>query len=162
MGPLQYPRHHGTDNQKAGETMKIVIAGSCKHAPYDILIVPNPLDPDLYVKHHERAFKEACKVFHPKIDEADEVWVYAPNGIGKHTQHDIDYAHKQGKTVRVLVTLHPRTNDDRIQVLNIYARTFKAIQRYMLLRGNKHLAVVCKDMAQVCADLADTLEVMDP
>lgn len=84
---------------------KIVIVGSCKHAPYVIIQAPNPFDPELYDKDHEKAYEEACKIYYPKIDEADEVWIYAPNGIGEHTQRDIDYAKKQGKTILILMTL---------------------------------------------------------
>lgn len=82
---------------------KVVILGSCRHEPYVILRMPNKLDSKLYESNHEKAFGEACKTFYPAIDEADEVWVYAPDGIGKHTSRDIDYAKSKGKIVRLLV-----------------------------------------------------------
>ena len=83
---------------------KIVIVGSCKYAPYEILITPNPLDKELYIKDHKKAYEEACKVFYPKIDECDEVWIYTPDGIiGEHTKKDIRYANKKGKIVKILI-----------------------------------------------------------
>jgi hypothetical protein len=82
---------------------KIVVIGSCKYSPYEILIVPNTLDTKLYVEDHEKAYEEACKKFYPAIDKADEVWVYVPNGIiGEHTQRDIDYAQSKRKTIRII------------------------------------------------------------
>lgn len=81
---------------------KIVILGSCKYEPYEILIMPNKLDAELYEKDHERAYEEACKKFFPAIDEADEVWVYAPDGMGIHTTQDYSYARMEGKTIRFL------------------------------------------------------------
>jgi len=64
--------------------------------------MPNKLDAELYEKDHEKAYSEATKVFYPAIDEADEVWVYAPNGIGEHTKRDIQYAQERGKLIRFL------------------------------------------------------------
>ena len=87
---------------------KIVVIGSCKYEPYVVLIVPNKLNPKLYEKNHEKAFEEASKVFQPKIEECDEVWVYAPDGIGKHTLTDLIYAQRLGKKVRVLVDLEQK------------------------------------------------------
>jgi len=81
---------------------KIVIVGSCKHAPYEIIQVPNHFDKKLYNKDQEKSYEEACKIYYPKIDEADEVWIYAPNRIGEHTQRDIEYAKSKGKKIRIL------------------------------------------------------------
>ena len=82
---------------------KIVILGSCKHEPYEILFVPNKLDPELYEKDHELAYLEASKVIYPAIAEADEVWVYSPGGaIGKHTLRDIKYADSLRKKIRII------------------------------------------------------------
>lgn len=78
---------------------KIVILGSCRYAPYEILAVPNPI-PNAW--NTERGYEMASRVFYPAIDEADEVWIYAPDGIGEHTRRDIEYALKQGKTVRLI------------------------------------------------------------
>ncbi len=80
---------------------KIVILGPCKHAPYEILLTPNPFDKKLYVEDHEKAYGEACKRFYPAIEQADFILVYAPNGIGEHTQKDIDYAKSKGKHIVV-------------------------------------------------------------
>jgi len=83
--------------------VKIVILGSCKHAPYELIQAPNPLDLDLYVTDHEKAYREACKIYYPKIKEADIVLVYAPNGvIGKHTWRDLTFAIKQNKHVTII------------------------------------------------------------
>lgn len=80
---------------------KIVILGSCKHEPYEILAMPNRLNPKLYEKDHEKAYEEACKTFYPAIDECDEVWIYVPNGnIGEHTMRDLLYAMEKRKTIR--------------------------------------------------------------
>lgn len=79
---------------------KIVILGSCKHEPYEILAMPNKLNPKLYESDHEKAYEESCKVFHPAIDKADFVIVYAPKGnIGEHTGRDMRYAEEQRKPI---------------------------------------------------------------
>lgn len=52
-----------------------------------------------------KGYKIASKKFYPAIDKADEVWVYAPDGVGEHTQRDIDYAKSKGKTIKILNTL---------------------------------------------------------
>jgi hypothetical protein len=64
--------------------------------------MPNKFDPKLYKENHEKAYLEACKKVFPLIDSCDEVWVYAPDGIGEHTRRDIQYARKQGKTVKFI------------------------------------------------------------
>jgi hypothetical protein len=81
--------------------MKIVIVGSCRFEPYDILAVPNKI-PNAW--NTEIGYEIACKKFHPAIDACDEVWIYAPNGIGEHTLRDIRYAHKKGKKIKILVS----------------------------------------------------------
>ena len=79
---------------------KIVILGSCKYEPYEILMTPNPFDRELYVKDHEKAYEEATKRFYPAIEKADCILVYCPDGnIGKHTMKDIEYAQKLGKDI---------------------------------------------------------------
>jgi hypothetical protein len=85
---------------------KIVIIGSCRFAPYRVLIAPNPWNKEvkeLLKNNHEEAARLAEKKFHPAIDKTDEVWIYSPDGIGIHTMRDLNYAIKQGKKVRVLV-----------------------------------------------------------
>ena len=90
-------------NKFVGEIMpKIVILGSCKHEPYEILAAPNKLNPKLYKKDHEKAYEEACKVFYPAIEQADLVIVYAPNGLGEHTIKDMLFALKKGKKVVIV------------------------------------------------------------
>lgn len=75
---------------------KIVILGSCKHEPYEVLAVPDKI-PNAW--NTEKGYELASKKFYPAIDKADIVFVYAPKGIGEHTQRDIDYALSKGKWV---------------------------------------------------------------
>jgi hypothetical protein len=77
---------------------KIVILGSCRHEPYEVLAVPNKING---AWNTDRGCKLASKIFHPAIEKADLVFVYAPDGIGEHTQRDIDHAKKHGKTLVV-------------------------------------------------------------
>jgi len=79
---------------------KIVVLGSCRFEPYEVLAMPNKLDPVLYANDHEKAYDKACEKFYPAMDEADVILVYNPDGkIGEHTQRDIDYALARGKKV---------------------------------------------------------------
>lgn len=75
---------------------KIVILGSCKYEPYEILAVPNKI-PNAW--NTEKGYKLASKKFYPAMKKADIIIAYVPNGIGEHTQKDIDFAHKIGKLV---------------------------------------------------------------
>lgn len=90
---------------------KVVIVGSCKYAPYNIIQAPNPFDWKLYKEDHEKAYEKACEIYYPKIRESDEVWIYAPNGIGEHTQRDIDYALSQNKKVLILSFYEGKRNE---------------------------------------------------
>lgn len=77
--------------------VKIVILGSCKHAPYEILVVPNKI-PGAW--NTDLGYEIATRKFYPAIEKADVVLVYTPDGhIGEHTQRDIDYATEKGKTI---------------------------------------------------------------
>jgi len=116
--------------------VKIVIIGSCKYAPYDILITPNPLNEELYNKDHERAYDEACKVFYPKIDEADEVWIYAPDGLGEHTLKDYEYARKMNKKVRFIAGEQYMSECPNCQSRNIHKPRVK-------VRGTKFECLSC-------------------
>jgi hypothetical protein len=87
---------------------KIVVLGSLRHSPYEILKVPEPVDsikegfdPQNRKEFDtEQYYQEACEKFYPAMDACDEVWVYMPEGrIGDHTQRDLDYAISQGKRV---------------------------------------------------------------
>ena len=75
---------------------KFVMLGSCRFDPYEILAVPKKI-PNAW--NTDKGYAIACKIFHPAMDDADVIIVYAPDGIGKHTQLDIDYAHSIGKKV---------------------------------------------------------------
>jgi hypothetical protein len=80
--------------------MKIVVIGSCKYGAYEILAVPEKV-PGLW--NTEEGYQKAAEKFYPAIKEADEVWVYAPDGeIGEHTQRDLDFALSQGKIIRII------------------------------------------------------------
>ena len=74
---------------------KIVILGSCKHEPYEILAVP--LKNKFW--NTDKGYKLATERFYPAIDKADFIIVYCPNGVGKHTQKDIEYAKKMKKKI---------------------------------------------------------------
>lgn len=78
---------------------KIVILGSCRYEPYQILAVPNKI-PNAW--NTEEGYKVASQKFYPAINEADEVWIYAPDGIGEHTMRDVVYALKKQKKIRIL------------------------------------------------------------
>lgn len=78
---------------------KIVIIGSLRHAPYEIIKTPEPI---LGADQSDEGYAIAAKDFYPAIDEADEVWVYAPDGMGVHTTLDYKCALLRGKTVRFL------------------------------------------------------------
>jgi hypothetical protein len=85
--------------------MKIVILGSCRFEPYEIIAVPNKI-PGAW--NTDEGYEMAAKIFYPAMDEADEIWAYAPDGIGEHTQKDIDYAHSIGKTVHIITYSDPK------------------------------------------------------
>ena len=81
---------------------KIVILGSCRYGPYTILAVPDPI-PGLH--NTEEGYRKAAEKFYPAIDQADEVWVYAPDGVGEHTGRDLEYAKKLGKKILFLKSM---------------------------------------------------------
>jgi len=82
---------------------KFAMLGSCKHEPYEMLFMPNKLDPELYREEHEQAYAEACKTVYPNIEKADVVIVYVPNGIiGDHTQRDLSYAISKKKKIVII------------------------------------------------------------
>lgn len=76
---------------------KIVILGSCKLEPYEIVVPKkNPF------WNTEKGYKLATDRFYPAIDKADVVIVWVPDGIGDHTKRDIEYAQQQGKRIVVI------------------------------------------------------------
>lgn len=79
--------------------LKIVILGSCRFEPYIILAVPKKVRGKW---NTEEGYKIATRKFYPAIKKSDIVLVYAPDGIGKHTQRDIDFALAQRKRVIVI------------------------------------------------------------
>jgi len=78
--------------------VKVVILGSCRFEPYEILAVPSKNEK----WNTEEGYRMAAEKFYPAIEQADEVWVYAPDGIGEHTHRDMEFAKKSGKIVRVM------------------------------------------------------------
>jgi len=80
---------------------KIVVLGSARYEPYEFLAVPNKI-PGAW--NTEEGYRIASKKFYPAIDEADEVWVYAPQGIGEHTLRDLQYAQSKHKKIRYIAT----------------------------------------------------------
>ena len=79
--------------------MKIVVLGSCRFEPYEFLAVPNKI-PGAW--NTEKGYRKASEKFYPALKEADVVWVFAPDGIGEHTQKDIDEAQRLGKKIMML------------------------------------------------------------
>ena len=88
---------------------KIVILGSCRFEPYEILAMPKKLTDTPHTT--EKGYKKATKIFYPAIDESDLIIVFSPDGIGEHTQRDIDYAHAIGKRVYGLFPLRKKKVD---------------------------------------------------
>ena len=80
---------------------KIVVVGSTRFEPYDIIAVPRRLP---NYTNDEKSYQEAFKLFKPAIDICDEVWVYFPDGIGEHTTKDMMYALSIGKRVSFIAT----------------------------------------------------------
>lgn len=78
---------------------KIVILGSCRFEPYEVLAVPKK-EPGLW--NTEKGYQQAAERFYPAIDSADVIIVWAPDGVGEHTQRDIDYAKQQGKLIHII------------------------------------------------------------
>jgi hypothetical protein len=79
--------------------VKIVILGSCRFSPYEILASPKPIT-NLW--NTEEGYQIASKRFYPAIDKADLIIVYAPDGIGEHTKRDMEYAISKGKRIKVI------------------------------------------------------------
>jgi len=75
---------------------KIVFLGSCRFEPYEILAVPSSIKG---LHSTEKGYQIACKKFYSAIRKADLIFAYIPDGIGIHTQRDIDYAKSIGKEV---------------------------------------------------------------
>jgi len=56
--------------------------------------------PELY--NTEEGYRRISGLIHAAIDNADEVWVYAPDGVVEHTGRDIAYAESKGKRIRLI------------------------------------------------------------
>jgi len=79
--------------------VKIVILGSCRFEPYEVIFVPKKVEGKW---NTEEGYIEACKRTYPAIQQADIVIAYCPDGIGEHTQRDLNFAKILGKKVRVI------------------------------------------------------------
>jgi len=103
---------------------KVVILGPCKYEPYEILFVPKKVSEELY--NTEEGYRMASKKCYSAIDEADEVWVYIPEGMGEYTARDFNYALSKKKKVYVLVDLEKLRTWQRIieTLLNILTGTW--------------------------------------
>ena len=75
--------------------VKITILGSCRFEPYEVLAVPEKNEK----WNTEEGYQIAFKKFKKAIDESDVIFVYAPDGIGEHTDRDIQYAIQKGKPI---------------------------------------------------------------
>ena len=97
---------------------KIVILGSCRFAPYEILAAPNKI-PNAW--NTEEGYKKATEKFYPAIAQADVVLVYAPDGVGEHTARDILEACRQGKEIFLIVPFKAGTqvNGDAVELAKI-------------------------------------------
>lgn len=78
---------------------KFVILGSCRFEPYEVLAVPSKI-PGAW--NTEAGYEIAFQRFGPAIEEADIVIVYAPDGIGEHTNRDLAYAKSLGKRIHII------------------------------------------------------------
>jgi hypothetical protein len=76
--------------------VKIVILGSCRFEPYEILAVPKSLG-DLH--NTEEGYRISTLTLYPAIEKADIVIVYIPDGLGNHTKRDLEYTQKLGKKI---------------------------------------------------------------
>jgi hypothetical protein len=99
---------------------KIVVLGSCRFEPYQFLAVPNKI-PGAW--NTEEGYQIAIAKFYPAIDETDEVWVYAPDGVSEHTGRDLAYARSRGKLIRYVAA--PRRSSERWDVEDIVRDAFK-------------------------------------
>ena len=99
---------------------KIVVLGSCRFEPYQFLAVPNKI-PGAW--NTEEGYQIAIAKFYPAIDETDEVWVYAPDGVGEHTGRDLAYARSRGKLIRYVAA--PRRSSERGDVEDVVRDAFR-------------------------------------
>lgn len=109
---------------------KIVILGSCRFEPYKILAVPKKVKGKW---NTEEGYQISTERFYPAIKEADEVWVYAPDGIGEHTQRDLDFAIKEGKIIKFLEIKYSLKE----KILEFLGRLFRRHLHYFRYYGLK-------------------------
>ena len=111
--------------------VKIVILGSCRFEPYVILAKPKKLTDTPHTT--KKGYEMACSIFYPAIEESDLIIVYAPDGIGEHTQRDIDYAYTIGKKVSVLFPLKKKAPEKFNLRKEVNQKNFSLGQRKFLV-----------------------------
>jgi soluble P-type ATPase len=116
---------------------KFVFLGSRRFAPYEIPFVPIEMRDIL---DEEERYQISIKRSHPAMDKADVVIVYAPDGIGKHTQLDIDYALENNKEVFKLVPLKAKKETVLIWVPEWYDKTKNLFKRFRDLGFDVYVA----------------------
>jgi len=84
--------------------MKIVILGSCRVGPYEIIKVPEKetREDGTSLWNTEEGYRKAFEKFKKAIDQADEVWIYM-DAVGEHTLRDIEYVKSLGKKTKLVV-----------------------------------------------------------
>ena len=127
----------------------ITILGSCRHSPYSILAKPDPLDPRYTVDRHaffnnEEQYQKATEGFYPAIESSDVVLVYAPDGIGEHTQRDLDHA--ISKEIPYIIFPDDRANSVLYQGLGL---------DLSILRFEFDLATLTRDNEALKGHMAD-------
>lgn len=106
---------------------KFVFLGSRRFAPYEISFVPIEMRD---ISDEEDRYQVSIKRSHLAMDKADVVIVYAPDGIGIHTQRDIDYALKNNKEVFELVPLKAEKETVLIWVPEWYDKSEVLFKRF--------------------------------
>lgn len=104
--------------------MKIVVLGSCRFEPYNVIIVPEKVEGKW---NTEEGYQIAFQKFSKAIKACDVVWVWCPDGIGEHTRRDAEFAIKEGKQVFLLLpqtkALLEQLDKTRIQTVEELLKT---------------------------------------
>ena len=116
---------------------KFVFLGSRRFAPYEIPFVPLIMSD---ISDEEERYQTSIKKSHPAMDESDVIIVYAPDGIGKHTQLDIDYALKNGKEIFELIPLKAKKETINMWVPSGYDSAKALFKRFRDLGFNVYAA----------------------
>ncbi len=129
--------------------VNITILGSCRFSPYNILAKPDPLNPAYTVSRHhdfntDEEYENAKKIFFPAIEDSDVVLVFAPDGIGEHTQRDLDHTIK--KKIPYIIFPDDRANSVLYQGLGLDLSVLRfEFDLASLTRKNAALDLLVKD-----------------